>query len=144
MGQLIVSLLIAIPLFLTNTTQTIEKTFLQNNPKLLIHLLSTRNRVNISLPDPLVFSDQLSAQQTYFLLKDIFSTYSTFEFYSEAIPSNPPQDTIIFRSRWSFRHKRNKNQYVFHVFFLLVKEEDRQSMNPSSQWKITEIKAQTL
>ncbi len=144
MGQLIISLFIAIPLFLTDTPQTIEKAFLQNNPKLLISLFSTRNRVSISLPAPLVFSDQLSAQQTYFLLKDIFSTYSTFEFYSEPAPSAVSEKTMILRARWSFRHKRNKDQYVFHVFFLLVPEEHNRDMNPSPQWKITEIKAQTL
>jgi len=135
---------------LPTTTQNIEKAFLQNNPKILYSLFSAKSSINISLPEPISFSDQLSNQQAYFLFRKIFSAYTTFEFYSEKeLPSDLENQNFIFKARWSFRDNKNNNQYVIHVFFYLIKEINsgpsfRQSLkneNSKITWKITEIKA---
>ncbi len=118
--------------------------------------LSSRSFINISLPEPISFSDQLSNQQAYFLFKRIFSNFLTFEFYSESSP--PPiaeQKNYIFKSRWSFKNKKNNNQYVFHVFFYLSNESFPEMQSPPNRpierdenskgrWKIIEIKAEKI
>jgi hypothetical protein len=130
-----------LPLFLTlslfsQTTKSIERAFFQNDPKLLYALLSTRNQINISLPEPIFFSDQVSSEQTLFLFRQIWTTFQTFEFYADSqIPVLAKKNSFIFKSRWSFKNKKNNNQYVLQVFFYLVNERD---------WKITEIKAEKL
>ena len=130
-----------LPLFLTlslfsQTTKSIERAFFQNDPKLLYALLSTRNQINISLPEPIFFSDQVSSEQTLFLFRQICTTFQTFEFYADSqIPVLAKKNSFIFKSRWSFKNKKNNNQYVLQVFFYLVNEKD---------WKITEIKAEKL
>lgn len=140
--------------FLALTTKNIEKSFFQNDPRLLIPLLSSRNHVNISLPEPISFSDRLSREQTYFFFRKIFSVYSTFEFYLES--GSPPleRDSYIFKARWSFKNKKNNNQYVFHIFFLL-KNEARPKAGPAAKpavkgkkyqpaWRIIEIRAEKI
>lgn len=99
---------------------------------------------NIILSDRIFlygFSDQLSNQQAYFLFKKIFNSFSTFEFYSERQSLSSEQETYIFKARWSFKNKKNNNQYVFHIFFFLLKENDQKHGN---LWKITEIKAEKI
>lgn len=124
------------------TTQNIEKAFLQNNPKILYSLFSSRNHVSFSLPEPISFSDQLSDQQAYFFFKKIFSSFSTLEFYSE----NPTMDfegiNYIHKARWSFKDKKTQDLYVFHIFFYLVESNNSQKSAKGSKWKITEIKAE--
>ena len=124
------------------TTQNIEKAFLQNNPKILYSLFSSRNHVSLSLPEPISFSDQLSDQQAYFFFKKIFSSFSTLEFYSE----NPTMDfegiNYIHKTRWSFKDKKTRDLYVFHIFFYLVDSNKSQEYANGSEWKITEIKAE--
>jgi len=141
---------------LSTTTQDIEKAFLQNNPKILYPLLSSSSSVNISLPEPISFSDQLSNQQAYFLFKKIFSSYTTFEFFSESeIPPASEEVNFIFKARWSFRDNKNNDQHVLRIFFFLVNEkelQDQASPSPSTQekdkainiWKIIEIKAEKI
>jgi hypothetical protein len=130
-----------LPLFLTlslfsQTTKSIERAFFQNDPKLLYALLSTRNQINISLPEPIFFSDQVSSEQTLFLFRRISSTFQTFEFYADSeMPVLAKKNSFIFKARWSFKNKKNNNQYVLQVFFYLVNERD---------WRITEIKAEKL
>jgi len=120
---------------------------------MLYSLFSSKNHINISLPEPISFSDQVSNQQAYFLFQNIFSSFSTFEFYSESdIPPYIENDRFIFQARWSFRNKKNNNQYVYHIFFYLMNKgfsKTRASPNVSSEknnhlentWKITEIRA---
>lgn len=138
--------------FLSTTTKAIENSFLQNSPKILHTLFSQTSHVNISFPEPISFSDQLSNQQAYFLFQKIFSTYTTFEFYSESnIPSFIEKDSYIFKARWSFRNKKNNDLFVFHIFFYLKKAEfpkiralPNQAKTDSLKeiWKITEIRAE--
>jgi hypothetical protein len=141
---------------LSTTAQDIEKAFLQNNPKTLYLLFSSESGINISLPEPISFSDQLSRQQAYFLFKKVFSSYTTFEFFSESeVPPDLEEKSFIFRARWSFRDNKNNNQHVLHIFFFLLNEtesEDRASPslsgreggNPKNVWKIIEIKAEKI
>ncbi len=141
---------------LSTTTQNIEKAFLQNNPKILYSHLSSSSSVNISLPEPISFSDQLSNQQAYFLFKKIFSSYTTFEFFSESeIPSASDEINFIFKARWSFRDNKNDDQHVLHIFFFLVNEKElrdqasRSSPNQKKEelksiWKIIEIRAEKI
>ncbi len=127
-------------------TQDIENAFLQNDPGILYPLFSSRSAVNISLPEPISFSDQLSNQQAFFLFRKIFSSFMTFEFYSEIVPPPDLKDNhYIFKARWSFRDNRNDNQYVLHTFFLLVNEDENQkSQREKASWKIIEIKAEKI
>jgi hypothetical protein len=135
------------------TTQDIEKAFLQNNPKILYSLFSAKSSINISLPEPISFSDQLSNQQAYFLFRRIFSSFTTFEFYSEKeLPSELENQYFIHKARWSFRDNKNNNQYVIHIFFYLIKENisasplkpSLQNENSKNTWKIIEIKAEKI
>lgn len=154
-----VHLKILIPLLfslLSTTTQDIEKAFLQNNPTILYSHFSSNSSVNISLPEPISFSDQLSNQQAYFLFKKIFSSYTTFEFFSESeIPSAVDEKNFIFKARWSFRDNKNDDQHVLHIFFFLVNEKELQYQTllspvnqkkeePKNIWKIIEIRAEKI
>jgi hypothetical protein len=137
------------------TTQDIEKSFLLNNPRLIHARFSTRARLNIYLPEPISFSDQLSDQQAFFLFQNIFRRYSTLEFFPESkISPISEEGRSFFRARWSFRDNTNNDRFVFRVFFLLQKEKPPASVrtrgprppgsDPPSLWKITEIKAEKI
>lgn len=152
----IVFFLTILTVSLPSVTQNIEKSFLQNKAKGLYELFSERSFINISLPEPISFSDQLSNQQAYFFFQRLFSSYSTFEFYPES-QSFPPEakNKYIFKARWSFKNKKNNNQYVFYLSFYLKREitsasyslpldllkADRQN---AKDWKIVEIKAEKI
>jgi len=121
-------------------SKKIERAFLQNNASQLYLLFPSGSHINLSFPEPISFSDQLTDQQAYFLFQKIFSNYPTFEFYSLSEERELQNDNTIFKSRWSFKDKNNNNQYVYHVFFLLKKSEKAGKKKPE-QWKIIEIKA---
>lgn len=153
MANLNIILLTILISFLSTTSQNIEKAFLQNNPKILYSLFASTSSINISLPEPISFSDQLSNQQAYFLFQKIFSSFTTFEFYSESdLSSSPEKQNFIFKARWSFKDNKNNNQYVIHIFFYLIKEKNNDSPFRSNQksekiektWKIIEIKAKKI
>lgn len=123
---------------------------------MLYEQFSDRSFINIALPEPISFSDQLSNQQAYFLFKRIFSTYLTFEFYSETEqPFAEDQGNYIFKARWSFKNKKNNNQHVFHIFFYLTEKVHpeirhrqerplKKTEDLRRNWKITEIKAEKI
>ena len=117
---------------------------MQQNSKMLLALLPPKSHINITLPGPISFADQVSNQQAYFLFKKIFSSYSTFEFYSERQKPTLQSDRTILKARWSFRDKKNNNQYVFNIFFYLIKIEVQDNEQKQSAWKITEIKAEEI
>jgi len=127
---------------ISSATKEIEKSFLQNNSQLLYSLLSSARPINISLPEPLSFSDEVSREQAYFLFKQIFRSYATSEFYPETGP--PPslaRGVYIFKASWSFTG-RNRNLSRLRVYFYM-RSEPRPS-KPGDFWKITEIKAERL
>jgi hypothetical protein len=140
----IVAAISIISLSLPSTTQNIEKAFLQNNSRLLLELFSAQNPINISLPEPIFFSDQLSNEQAYFVFKKIFSSYATFEFYLERKEGFPENESHIYQARWSFRDKGNNDQFLFYIFFYLTKEISSENKSAATVWKITEIKAKKI
>jgi hypothetical protein len=140
----IVSALAVLSFTLTPATQNIERAFLQNNPKLLYDLFSADHPLNVSLPEPIYFSDFLSNQQAFFFFKTIFSSYSTFEFYSERQDLTPDKDYYIYKARWSFQDKKNNDQYLFYIFFYLMKDPLQADQTSETGWKITEIKAKKI
>lgn len=139
----VLSALTILSLTLSTTTQNIERAFLQNNAGLLSRLFSSRTPLNISLPEPILFSDQVSYQQAHFVFENIFASYATFEFYSETQPFPPEEDTYIYKARWSFRDKKNNDQYLFTIFFLMAKE-PLEDATGRTAWKIIEIKAKKV
>jgi hypothetical protein len=141
-ASFLISALTIFTFTVTTATQDIEKAFLQNNPRLLSNLFSTQNPINVSLPDPIFFSDQITHHQAHFLFKNIFAFYSTFEFYSERQPFIPEKSNYIFKARWSFRDKKNNDQFPFYIFFFLIKEAS--SDGAKTTWRISEIKAKKI
>jgi hypothetical protein len=134
------------------STQDLERSFLQNNPRLLHAQFSDRVRLNISLPEPIAFSDQVSSRQAFFFFQNIFSRYATLEFFPEpGFFQTPGHNHFILKARWSFRDNSSNDQFVFQVFFLLQREmaptgaPGRSSRTDSpgllAAWKVTEIKA---
>ena len=109
MGNVIFSLLLILSLPLSSTTQRIEQGFLQNSSKMLYSLFPEERFVTLSLPEPIVFSDQISSQQAYFFFKKIFNLYTTFEFYSDREAPPDEENSAIFKTRWSFRDKKGGN-----------------------------------
>jgi hypothetical protein len=152
LGSFLISAILSFSLSIT--AKNIENSFLQNNSKKLYSLFSSTSHLNISFPEPISFSDQLSNQQAYFLFQQVFSTYSTFEFYSESnIPLYFEKESFIFKARWSFRNKKDNNLYVLHIFFYLMNEGflKNRALSESSKikpediseiWEITEIRAE--
>jgi hypothetical protein len=138
--------------FLSAATKNIEKAFFQNEADLLFGQLSGRTRINLTLPEPISFSDQVSPEQTYFLFRKIFASYSTFEFYPESeFPLVLEKNHFIFKTRWSFKDNRTNNQFVLRVFFYMADETPAKggppspwNFLPSSAWKIREIRAEVL
>ncbi len=145
MANLIASfLLISIIQVSSVSTQDIEKAFLQNDAKTLYQLIPENYFINISLPEPISFSDQVSNQQAYFLFKKIFSSYLTFEFYSmDRFSVFSEKKSFIFKGRWSFQDRKNNNKYVFHIFFYM-KSFERKNENKEDYLKIVEIKAERI
>jgi hypothetical protein len=111
---------------------------------MLYALFPPESHINISLPEPISFSDQVSNQQAYFLFQKIFSFYMTFEFYSENQPTSIEGEGVIIKTRWSFRDKKNRNQYVFNILFYLIKRPSQKEGGTDDTWKIIEIKAATI
>lgn len=120
---------------------SIEKAFLQGNPKPLRALLAGDRHILMTFPNPISFSDQLSSQQARLMLRKIFADYATFVFYSESRFSPPDKNGLILKARWSFRDRRNQNPYVFQVFFHLRKIKEKTGREG---WRITEIRAERL
>ncbi len=133
---------------LSATTKNIEKAFLQDGAGLLFSQFSGRTSVNLSFPEPISFSDQVSPEQAYFIFRNVFASYSTFEFYAESeFPFPPAGNHFIFQARWSFKNIRTNNQTVFRVFFYLIKEFPVRSgrpVSPGGFWKVREIRAEAL
>ena len=144
MGNLAILLVSLFPILLPSTTLNIERAFLQNDARMLHSLFPPQSHINISLPEPISFSDQVSNQQAYFLFQKIFSAYTTFEFYSENQPTSIEGNSAIIKTRWSFRDKKNRNQYVFNVFFYLIKLPLKVKGQTRDTWKIFEIRAATI
>ncbi len=142
MANLIISLIATLSLLFSSTSQNIEQAFLQNSPRMLHSLFSTQSSVNISLPQPISFSDQLSNQQAYFLFRQILSSYTTSGFFSDQQPSSTSENSFIIQARWSFKDKKDK-MYRFFVFFYFINESKETRNGIKKEWKISEIRAKS-
>ncbi|MHB8095295.1 MAG: hypothetical protein ACYDH0_10170 [Candidatus Aminicenantales bacterium] len=144
-GVVAVSLLFSL---FAPVTGRIERAFVRNDAGTLHAILSRTTALNISLPEPIGFSDQLSHEQAFFLMDRMFSRFKTFEFESEGrLSSLPGRKGCILKSRWSFRDVKNNGQYVFLVFFYLIPESSASGLPVRPEraaWKILEIKAERL
>jgi len=140
-ANVVINLLTILSLVFTSAVQDIEQSFLQNNPKILYSLFSSQNSISISFPQPISFSDQVSNQQAYFLFRRLLRFYSTFEFFSDPLPSWTSNSGFIVKARWSFKDRKN-NKYVYIVFFHLLNEPKETRRGTIYQWKLTEIKAE--
>ncbi len=135
----IFNLIIIFSVALQPTTQNIEKAFLQNSPRILYSLFSSESSINISLPEPIYFSDQVSNEQAFFLFRKVFSSFTTLEFYpEEEFPLPAESQSLIFKARWSFKNNKTNDQHPTHIFFYLINEKLKNS------WKIIEIKAEKI
>ena len=141
MGNALIPLLLLAALSPSSTARSIERAFLQNNARILLDLLPVEGRINLSLPEPISFSDQLSDQQTYLLLQKIFTTFTTQEFFSELRDAPREDRHYFFKARWSFQDK-NKNLYALDLFFQLGLVPD--ASTAASDWKITDIRAEKI
>jgi hypothetical protein len=129
---------------ISQTTRAIERSFFEDRPALLYTLFADRGHVNLSLPEPISFSDQVSSEQAFFIFRRFHRTFSTFEFYADSeFPVLARDDGFIFKARWSFRNKANNDQYVFQVFFYLSMDKGPLG-DGRSLWKITDIRAERL
>ena len=129
-------------------TKDIQRAWLRNSASELLNIFSRTAALNVSLPEPVLFSDQVSHEQAYFLFERIFSTYKTFEFIPEAgLSMSPEGRSCILKARWSFRNTRNNSPYLFVVFFYLIPDPGPPGSRgtPSTlPWRISEIKAERL
>jgi hypothetical protein len=140
----VLPLLLSVSL-ISQTARTIERAFFQDDPSILYTLLSTKSRINVSLPEPISFSNLLSREQTYFLFRRISGAYSTFEFYADLDqPVLLKERSCIFKARWSLRNNKNFNQEVLQVFFYLSLEKEPRDRRAQAVWKIAEIRAERL
>ncbi|OGD21927.1 MAG: hypothetical protein A2W03_11140 [Candidatus Aminicenantes bacterium RBG_16_63_16] len=129
---------------LSQTTRAIERAFFEDRPALLYTLLTDRGHVNLTFPEPISFSDQVSSEQAFFVFRRLHRTFSTFEFYADAeFPILARDKGFIFKARWSFRNRANNDQYVFQVFFYLSAD-SRPQGDGRPLWKITDIRAERL
>jgi len=138
----VVSLLFSL---LTAAAVDLESAFLQHRPDLLLSHLSPGSRLSLTLPEPVGFSDQLSAGQSYFFFQDILGRFQTQEFYLESgLPLRMDRNLVILKARWAFWDRRRGEQHAFRLFFLLRAEASPPASGRANPWKIMEIKAEKI
>ncbi|MBM3297402.1 MAG: hypothetical protein FJY83_07355 [Candidatus Aminicenantes bacterium] len=131
--------------FLTTAAVDLESSFLQSRPDLLLGHLSARSRLSLSLPEPVGFSGQLTARQSFFYFQDVFGRFLTQEFYPESgLPRGVEDGPLIFKARWAFRDRRTGEQHALRLFFLFRIESPPPRTGRANPWKITEIKAEKI
>jgi len=138
----------------SGTVRDIQGAFIANDANVLYRHFSSAASLNISLPEPFSFSDQLSSQQALFLFKQFFSTHRTLEFDPDVrLSSLRGKKGAILKARWSFKNARDGGQYAFRVFFYIVPESEKPRGSPArppgfagsagkQSWRILEIKAE--
>ncbi len=126
-------------------TNDIQQAWIRNSASELFRIFSQTASLNVSLPEPILFSDQLSREQAYFLFERIFATYKTFEFIPEpGLLTSPEGGGCIIKARWSFRNIKNNSPYLFEVFFYLIPDPGPPGRPDDTLWRISEIKAERL
>jgi hypothetical protein len=130
----------------SSTTAAVEKAYLDNDAALFYELLTPEGSINISLPEPIAFSDQLSRQQAYFFFRQIFATFETLEFAPEGkVSSLAGKSLWIFTARWSFKNMKTNARHTVRVFYLMMPGGPGKPKRPGGNpWKIAEIRAEKL
>lgn len=138
----------------SGTVRDIQSAFIRNDANALYRHFASAASLNISLPAPFSFSDQLSSQQAFFLFKQFFSAQRTLEFDPDVrLSSLRGKKGAILKARWSFKNVRDGSRYAFRVFFYIVPESEKSRGSPAGppgftgspgkqSWKILEIKAE--
>jgi len=135
--------LLALAFSLLNAfTREIQNAFLGNDPRILRSLLAPDSYVQISLPPPIGFSDQVSDEQAFLLFAEIFSTARTSGFYPEGdVLRTLNRGAFIFKARWEFL-TTNRIPGAFRILFYV---QVRPSPRPGKAlWKITQIRADRI
>jgi hypothetical protein len=128
---------------LTLTSRNIEKAFLQNDAAILAALCQPDSAIQVSLPEPIGFSDVLSPGQVRVFFEQLFARFPTFEFFIESpLPLFLPGDRWFIRARWSFLEKKSLQQYVFRIYFQVKMMEG--FPNRGVEWRIIEIRAEKI
>lgn len=123
-----------------SVAENLERAFLRNDPAPLLRLFAPGQAINVSLPEPIAFSDQITREQTFFLFQGVFRTYRTFEFFLEPNGLHPVGGgRFILRARWSFL-SQNKKQFVYQISFYIRGRPGATS--PRDFWVVSEIKAE--
>ncbi len=128
---------------LTLAAHDLERAFLQNNASTLARLFNPAAAIQVSLPEPISFSDILTAKQAQVFFERLFAAYPTLEFFIETnFPFVPPRERWLIRARWSFSDKRQLRQHVVRIHFLvkLVNANQR----GKAGWKIIEMRAEKI
>lgn len=128
---------------LTLTSRNIERAFLQNNAATLAAICQPNSAIQVSLPEPISFSDVLTAKQIRVFFERLLARYPTFEFFIESpFPLFLPGDHWFIRARWSFLEKRSLQQHVFRIYFQVKVAKSPQERG--GEWKIIEIRAEKI
>lgn len=99
----------------------IEQAFLGNSAVRMAGLLSTDGPVQISLPDPLTFSDFASTGQTRLIFQRIFSNFETSDFSLDPnLTTYPGKSGGILRARWSFIDRKTGGEHVLRVYLYVT------------------------
>ncbi|MCX7974563.1 MAG: hypothetical protein N3B16_08690 [Candidatus Aminicenantes bacterium] len=130
-------------IFINLTSRNIEKAFLQSNAALLASLCPTKGVIQVSLPEPINFSDILAPGQIKVFFERIFHRYSTFEFFIESpLSISPDNQRWFIRARWSFFEKKNLQQQAFRIYFQVKRE--TKIKKRGLEWTIIEIRAEKI
>jgi len=128
---------------LTSTAHDLERAFLQNNASILARLFNPGAAIQVFLPEPISFSDILTAKQAQVFFERLLAAYPTLEFFIDTtFPFVPSRERWLIRARWSFTDKRQLRQHVVRIHFLV------KLVNPNQRgkagWKIIEMRAEKI
>ncbi|MBM3310002.1 MAG: hypothetical protein FJY80_00675 [Candidatus Aminicenantes bacterium] len=120
-------------------TKEIPGAFLGNDARALRAYFAPGSYIQISLPAPFNFSDQVSAEQAYLLFGRIFASAKTSGFYPEGdILPTVSRGSFIYKARWEFL-TTGRSPGAFRILFYV---RGRPASRPGrGLWRITEIRA---
>ena len=117
----------------------IPNAFLVNDARALRAFFAPQSYIQISLPAPFYFSDQVSAEQAYLLFGRIFAAAKTSGFYPEGdILPTVSRGSFIYKARWEFL-TTSRAPGAFRILFYVRGRPAYGS--GKGVWRITEIRA---
>lgn len=112
----------------------IEAAFTANDPDRVIRLLSSREKTIIVLPELYETGGVFGSSQARFIIKKIFSRYSTLAFRIESEYLASPQGNLTqVRCRWDLK-PRDSSDPLHRVLFLRLRREEQ-------RWVVSEIRS---